>query len=67
MFLATTPDISQIMADSFKTGMQEGFMTGLKIVWNALVQCAIDYPLLVAAVVGLILFNRLYPHFKKRK
>lgn len=67
MFLTTTPDIGQIMADSLRTGIPEAFQTVLKIFWEGLVQCAIDYPLLVIAVAGLVIFNWVYPKFKKRK
>lgn len=63
MFLTTTPDISQIMAD----GIQEGMDLGRQILWDAVKQFAVDNPLLAGAIVVLAVFNIVFPVIKKRR
>ena len=63
MFLTTTPDLSQIMAD----GIQEGIDQGYQMLWDAVKQFAADNPLLAGAIVLLVAFNLFYPGKKKRR
>ena len=63
MFLTTTPDLGQIMAD----GIQEGMDLGYQILWDAVKQFAADNPLLAGAIVLLVAFNIIYPGTKKRR
>lgn len=60
MFLSTeaTSAIDQIMGETFNDAITEGFLTGIKIFLDGLVQCAIDYPILVIVVVALIILNK---------
>ena len=61
MFLAET-SAAEILEEAFESAFPESFFMGLKIFWDALVQCAIDYPLLAVIVVVLIFLN----HRKKK-
>ena len=63
MFLTTTPDLSQIMAN----GIQEGIDQGYQMLWDAVKQFAADNPLLAGTIVFLVIFNFLFPIIKKRR
>lgn len=63
MFLTTTSDLTDIMEQGIKDGME----TGVQILWNAVKEFAAENPLLAGVIVALVLFNFLYPIFKRKK
>lgn len=63
MFLTTSSDLSQIMAD----GIQEGMDLGYQILWDAVKQFAADNPLFAGTIILLMAFNFFYPIIKKRR